>query len=184
MRNGIKSTVANGESGSKKILMVIAQNGFRDEEYEKPKAIFKEAGYDIKTASQKEGEAEGKLGAKAKVDLAIYDVDVNQFDAVIFVGGPGVTEYLEDQKVLGLARNAYEAEKVVAAICIAPSILANAGILQGKNATAFPSEEENLNNNGAKYTGENVTVDGQIVTADGPDSAVEFGEEVVRILTG
>ena len=70
-----------------------------------------------------------------------------------------------------------EDEKVVAAICIAPSILVNAGILNGRRATAFPSERDNINAVGT-FTGKPVEVDGKIITANGPEAAAEFGKKI------
>ena len=72
--------------------------------------------------------------------------------------------------------------KIIAAICIAPVTLANAGILNGKKATVFPSGKNDLIRNGAKYTGDSVTVDGNIITANGPMAAEAFGKKIVEML--
>jgi len=71
---------------------------------------------------------------------------------------------------------------VVGAICIAPGILARAGILKGRKATVFPSEIEALKRNGAFYTALPVVIDGRIVTASGPEAAEEFGKALVKTL--
>ena len=75
-------------------------------------------------------------------------------------------------------------DKLVAAICVSPNTLANAGLLQGKQATVWEDEEliQNLKDKGANYTGLNVTIDGRIVTANGPHAAKEFGREIVELL--
>jgi len=165
-----------------KVLMVVAPKNFRDEEYQKPRQVLEAAGWQIEVASKKVNEAVGMLGAKAKIDKDISQVNVDDYQGVVFVGGTGAAVYFEDQTVLALAKTAFEKDKVVGAICIAPSILANAGILQGKKATAFFSEQENLIAKGAQYTGEPVTVDGKIVTANGPQAAEKFGEKLVEKL--
>ena len=72
--------------------------------------------------------------------------------------------------------------RITAAICAGPSILANAGILIGKTVTGTPSQEENIKNRGGEYTGMPVEVDGQIITAKGPDAAEEFGEKIAYLL--
>jgi len=166
-----------------KILMVIAPRNFRDEEFLRPKEIFEKSGFLITVASKEVKEASGALGHRAKVDLDLSQVKPADYDALVFIGGSGASIYLEDKVVLRLAKTADEQGKVIGAICLAPSILANAGILSGKRATAFPSEAENLRNKGAEYTGEPIAVDGQIVTANGPAAAIEFGEKIRDLLT-
>lgn len=68
------------------------------------------------------------------------------------------------------------------AICIAPVTLANAGILEGKRTTAFPSVESDLKARGANYTGNPVERDGKIITGSGPEAATEFGKTIVAAL--
>jgi protease I len=165
-----------------KILMVVAPKNFRDEELFEPKEILEKAGAQITIASKGVTEAGGMFGGKVIVDKDLSEVKLDEYDTIVFIGGSGSAIYFNDQTVLGLAKKAYEANKIVGAICIAPSILANAGILEGKKATAFSSEAENLKTKGAQYTGENVTIDGKIITASGPQAAKEFGEEVVKAL--
>ena len=164
------------------VLLIVAQNGFRDEEYFKPKAILEEAGYQVKTGSVKAGTARGKLGGIAKVDVSLSKVKVDDYEAVIFVGGSGSADYFIDKTALKLTADAYQKGKVVGAICIAPGILARSGILKGRKATVFPSEIETLKREGADYTALPVVVDGKIVTANGPEAAEEFGKALVKTL--
>lgn len=167
----------------KKILMVVAPTNFRDEELQEPREIFQQDGGVVSIASKGVSEAEGMLGARVDVDLDLSEVSVSDYDAVVFVGGTGASVYFDSPEALRIAKEAYEQGKVVGAICIAPSILANSGILSGKKATAFISEEEKLIVGGAQFTGEAVTVDGKLVTADGPTSATAFGQKIVEVLS-
>lgn len=166
-----------------KILMVVAPKDFRDEEFFEPKQIFQKAGLQIAVASKGVKEAQGLLGGSIPVDIDITQVNLNDYDAVIFIGGPGSSIYFNDSIALELAKSAYQSQKIIGAICIAPSILANAGFLQGKKVTCFSSEAENLKAKGAQYTSEPVTVDGKIITASGPQAARQFGEAIVKVLT-
>ena len=161
-----------------RVLMVVAPQNFRDEEYQKPRQVLEKAGFKIEVASKEVSEAEGMFGTKAKIDKDITQVNVDDYQGVVFVGGTGAAVYFEDQTALVLAKTAFEKGKVIGAICIAPSILANAGILQEKRVTAFSTEQANLSAKGAYYTGESVTVDGKIVTANGPGAAEEFGRRI------
>jgi protease I len=165
------------------VLLIVAQHGFRDEEYFQPKTILEDAGYQVKTGSVKVGTARGKLGGTAKVDAALSEVKIDDYAAVVFVGGPGSADYFTDKTALKLATDAYQKGKVVGAICIAPGILARAGILKGKKATVFPSEAETLRRESADYSALPVVVDGKIVTANGPEAAEEFGKALVKILS-
>jgi len=165
-----------------KVLMVVAPQNFRDEEYQKPRQVLEQAGFEVEVASKGVSEAGGMFGAKATVDKDISQVNVDDYSGVVFVGGTGAAVYFEDETALTLAKTAFEKGKVVGAICIAPSILANAGILTGKKATAFSSEQANLTAKGAQYTAEAVTVEGKIITANGPQAAQEFGEKLFEVL--
>ncbi|HQA04190.1 MAG TPA: DJ-1/PfpI family protein, partial [Thermodesulfovibrio thiophilus] len=80
-------------SESKKVLMIIASQNFRDEEFLTPKQIFEKAGFNVIVASSSLNTAKGTLGATVKPDILIKDVNVKTFDAVVFVGGPGAEEY-------------------------------------------------------------------------------------------
>lgn len=181
----IQETPKGGEQKmvtGKKVLMVIAPKDFRDEEYQKPRIVLENAGAQITVVSKGVKIATGTLGATVNIDKDLSEVNVADYDAIIFVGGVGASIYFNDQTAFSLAQQAVQQGKVVGAICIAPSILANAGILQGKNATCFSSEAGNLQVKGANYTGQSVTIDGNIVTANGPGAAEEFGKKITELL--
>lgn len=162
--------------------MIIAPNNFRDEELLEPKKVLEGYGTKVTIASQGVSEAKGALGATVPVDKDISEVNVDNYDAVIFVGGQGSSVYFSNSRALEIAKESYSKGKITSAICIAPSILANAGILEGKRATVFSSESSNLEEKGATYTDEDVTQDGKIITASGPQAAKEFGETIAREL--
>lgn len=164
------------------ILMIVAPKGFRDEECLQPKEILEKNGYKVVLASKGVKTATGMLGAQIPVEKDITKVNIADYSAVIFVGGTGAATYFNDPFALRIAKEADVQGKIVGAICIAPSILANAGVLKGKKATAFPSEEQNLIDKGAEYTGENVTIDGLIVTGKGPQAAKDFGKAIIEAL--
>ena len=112
----------------------------------------------------------------------LKNVELDGFDAILFVGGPGVYDYFEDKTVLGLAKQFHKAGKIVSAICAAPTILANAGLLKGVKATCFPSQAAGLMEKGACYSDHPVVRDGLIITADGPATAEAFGKEIAKAL--
>jgi protease I len=172
---------------TKKVAMVIAFRDFRDAEYFVPKEVLEKGGIEVKTASNKLGIAIGADGGDAKVDLLVSQINVDNFDAIVFVGGPGCPKYLDNEKTHKVAKEAIEKNKILAAICIAPTVLSKSGIFQGKKVTgwtdAFLIQRKILEKNGAIFEEKPVVVDGNIVTANGPKSAKEFGEKILELLT-
>ena len=168
----------------KNVLFVIAQKDFRDEEYEDSRKVIEEAGIGIKVASSTAGECYGINGLVIQADIDFSQAETNDFDGVVFVGGPGVQQYFADETVLGLAKQFALEGKLICAICWAPVILANAGLLKGKKVTAWSGAKDDLMKAGAIFSPQMVMVDGNIVTADGPGSAAEFGQKIADILIG
>jgi protease I len=166
---------------NKKVLMVIAPVDFRDEEYFETRKVLEDLGNKITVANSTGQPSKSSFGKIVKPDKTIYNVNVKDFDAIIFVGGRGSEEYFNNTKALTLAKEFNKDGKVVSAICIAPSILANAGILNGKKATSFPSQRNNINAVGT-YTGNPVEVDGKIITGNGPQAAKDFGKKIAEAL--
>lgn len=172
----------------KKIAIIIAFREFRDEEYLIPKQILQSHGAKVITASSKTGKALGSLGGEAKVSVLIEDLEAGNYDAVLFVGGSGAQEYIDDDVCHRIARDVIKKDKILAAICIAPTILAEAGVLRGKKATVWSSPMDKigvriLTKAGAIYQPDSIVVDGNIVTANGPLTAKEFTQTIIKLLT-
>jgi protease I len=165
-----------------RVALVVAHAGFRDEEYFFPRQILERRGATVLTLSVRGGEAVGKLGGTARVDGLVAAAQGGDFDAVVFVGGPGVRAYVNRADCHALATSAAAAGKLVAAICAAGAILARAGLLTGRRATCYPTEAEELRQGGARYTGRTLERDGPFLTGDGPQSAVPFGAAIAEEL--
>lgn len=166
----------------KRVLMVIAHRDFRDEEFLKPKTLLEKAGAQVTVASSSLEPATGSLGAKITPDVLLRSVQADDYEAVVFIGGPGAKEYWNDPSAHELARRTVERGSVLAAICIAPVTLANAGLLDGRKATVWKTESGRLKAQGADYTGADVEVDGRLITANGPEAADSFGKALVDAL--
>ena len=167
----------------KSILMVIASKDFRDEELFDTKEVLERNGGKVTVASTTLDPITGMMGGTANADILLSDANAEDYDSVVFIGGFGAQQYFNDATAQGLAKSAAGSGKLVGAICIAPSILANAGLLDGKNATAWESEGSNLTRKGANYTGDPVTTDGDFVTGSGPTAAKDFGKALVEKLS-
>ena len=166
----------------KKAVMIIALNQFREEELFEPKDILEKSGIEVQVASSALSLATGVAGQTYMPQLLLKEIKASDFDAVIFVGGAGATQYWNDPVAHKLVREAFESGKIVAAICVAPVVLAKAGILKGKQATVWSSDAGQLLVAGAKYSRDNVVKDGKIITASGPFAAREFGEALVKAI--
>ncbi len=171
-------TALNG----KKVLMVIASDQFRDEEYQKPRAILEKEGAKVTVASSSLKEATGMLGMKVTADILLKDVKMEEYAAIVFVGGMGATEYWDNPDAHRLAKAAYDAGKPTTAICLAPMTLANAGLLKGKKATIWKDVVGDFKTKGVVYTGKPVETDGKLITGSGPDAAEEFGKALAEAL--
>jgi protease I len=168
-----------------KVLMVIAPENFRDEELLHTREELEREGVKTTVACSKTGEARGMFGARVKPDIWLDQVKTDDYDAVVFVGGTGSQTYFNDRRALSIASEAFKKGKKVCAICIAPVILANAGVLKGKRATVWDGEYiEKIESKGATYTGKSVEVDGNVITANGPAAAREFGRTIARAIKG
>lgn len=164
------------------IAIAIAFENFRDEEYFVPREIFEQAGFEVKTASNKLGTAIGADGGEVEVDMLIGDIQ--NHEALVFVGGPGCLTHLDNNISYRKIQETVNEGKVLAAICISPVVLANAGVLTGKKATVWNGKGpiNILKEKGAFYEDEDVVVDGKIITAAGPRAAKSFGEEIIKCL--
>ncbi|MFH1611987.1 MAG: DJ-1/PfpI family protein [bacterium] len=168
----------------KKIALIIASENFKDEEYFVAKEEFEGAGVGVETVSNKTGIAQGSDGGEAQVDKLLCDINIDGYDAVVFIGGSGCLENLDNQTSYNIAKSVIDKNKVLAAICISPVILANAGILEGKKTTVWTSDMDKnaakiLKEKGADYQKQNLVVDGDIITACGPQATKEFAREII-----
>lgn len=169
----------------KKLLMVIAPEKFRDEELNHPRDVFEKAGIAVTVASTKTGELKGMLGHVEKVDTTLDDVAGKNFDAVVVVGGAGSPAYLWDNvRLREIVTRHHGLGKLVAAICLSGVVLARAGLITGLKATVFKTGEsmKAYSDYGVSFVEEPVVTAGNIITANGPAAARQFGHEVAKAL--
>jgi protease I len=192
-KNTDKQNVSENNAGEnmKKIAIIIAPKGYQDTEFGTPYRYFLDHGAAVDVYSTKKGIAYGALGGTFNVEHTLNELNAGNYNAIIFIGGPGTPIVRADVNSGKIAVSAVNAGKVLGAICWSPTILAKAGVLKGKNATVWygPDSEfgmltsEYLEENGASYTGEDVSVDGNIITANGPAAAQKYAEAIWSKLT-
>ena len=171
--------------GNLKIQLVAAEKNFRDEELFVPEDIFSDAGAFVPTASSTMKTIHGMMGGSTEPDLLIGDIRVSGLDAIVIAGGTGSREYLwNDEALLEKVREANNTGKIIGAICLSGAIPARAGIMRNRRGTVYPDPEavEELKKCGEIYVDQGVVVDGNVVTAQGPQNAKEFAETIMALL--
>lgn len=165
-----------------KILMVLPPQQYQEEELNVPSDYFQSQGFSVALASKGVKIATGMNGENVSVDLDINTVNLSDYAAVVFVGGEGIYYHKlnEDPDYQALAKAAAAQKKLIGAICLGPWILADAGLLNGKRATA--SETDHIKAKGAIVSAEAVVRDGNIITGSGPSASLEFAQAIVAAL--
>lgn len=165
----------------KKTAMLFA-NGFEEVEALTVVDILRRAGIVCDMLSlDGADETAGSHGITVRMDGSLASADMSGYDGLILPGGmPGTTNLAADERVLRLLRDYCAAGKLTAAICAAPTVLAKAGILEGRSAVCYPGLEDKLT--GAKAGTEPVVLDGTVMTSRGVGTALPFALELVAYL--
>lgn len=166
-----------------KILFIVANIGFQDEEFWSPYEILSDQGHYCDVASWEGGYCRGVFWKRIEKSLSFDEVQASEYDIVVFVGGGGAyEEYYQNPTYFQLARDA----KAIAAICIAPTLLSDTGLFEWKEVTGrddgFWTQIKYLQNNGALFKDEEVVQDWNLITANGPDAAPKFAWTIADYL--
>jgi 4-methyl-5(b-hydroxyethyl)-thiazole monophosphate biosynthesis len=163
-----------------KIIVPLAA-GFEETEAMTVVDILRRAGLNTVTAAVNDNPVQGSHQVKITADILLNEDE--KYDAIVLPGGmPGTTNLRNDKKVAALVKSIYSAGGITAAICAAPVVLGDAGILKNKKFTCYPGFENEIND--GEYTPETVVVTGNIITGKGPGAAVPFALKLVEIFSG
>jgi 4-methyl-5(b-hydroxyethyl)-thiazole monophosphate biosynthesis len=166
---------------NKRVLCLLV-SGFEEIEVTAPVDLLRRAGAEVVIASVPgDLELTGRCGMMLRADAALAEVVNQGFDLLLIPGGPGVTALRADGRAASLARGFADGGKLVAAICAAPAILGDAGLLADKRYTAHFSVNEELPQ---ALSGREVVEDGNVITSRGAGTALTFGLALVRRLFG
>ena len=170
-----------------KRIMILATNGFEQSELEKPKAALEEAGFETVVVSPEDGQINGwqdkDWGDAVKVDLTLEEAEAADFDALVLPGGQMNPDILRmEDKAVQLVKDFCASGKTVAAICHGPWLLAEAGVIEGKTVTSWPSIRTDLKNAGANVVDKEVATDGNLITSRNPDDIPAFNTAIIAAL--
>ena len=159
----------------------LATNGFEDSELTEPWRAVTEAGAAATMVSPESGEITGKNGHAQAVDLTASSASADDFDALVLPGGVVNSDHLRmDRDSIDLARAFFEQHKPVGVICHGAWILIEAGVVDGRTLTSYPSLTTDLRNAGANWVDEEVVVDAGLVSSRTPDDLPAFCAKVVE----
>lgn len=168
-------------------VLILATDGFEQSELMKPRENLEKAGIETAIASLEDGEIRGwdqkDWGDAVKVDITVDEVGVGDYDALLLPGGQINPDILRmNEKAVAIVREFDTAGKPIAAICHAPWLLAEAGIVQGRTVTGWPSIRTDLKNAGATVVDQEVVTDGNFITSRRPDDIPAFSEALIERL--
>lgn len=166
------------------MIYVFLADGFEEIEALSPVDFLRRAGLEVKTVAIKGKNASGSHGITVEADINISEIELSQnVEAIVLPGGmPGSTNLNESPEVQKAIDFAVANKKLVCAICAAPFILGEKGLLEGKKATCYPGFESSLK--GAVISKDAVAVDGNFITACGAGVAWEFACEIAKKIVG
>lgn len=173
------------ENLNKKTVAILATNGFEESELKEPKKALEEAGADVHIVSLESGEikgwADGDWSNSYKVDKTLDEVSQSDYNALMLPGGVINPDQLRrNDKAVNFVKSFFENKKPVGAICHAPWLLAEAGVLKGRKVTSYNSIKTDIVNAGANWVDEEVVVDEGLVTSRSPKDLPAFNSKLVE----
>jgi protease I len=168
-------------------VLMIATNGFENDELFKPRQALIDAGARVTLASIStdpiQGEKGGEKADTITPDIALGDIDTEEFDALVIPGGVANPDKLRTQgRAVQIVEEFMDDGKIVAAICHGPWLLVEADVVDGRKMTGWPSIRTDLENAGAEVVDQEVVVDGKLITSRKPDDIPAFNRAIVEAL--
>ena len=174
-----------GELEGKRIAFLTADEGVEQIELESPREAIEGAGAEVDHLSLEGGEVQGfehlDKGKTFKADGKVADADASDYDGLVLPGGVANPDLLRmDEDAVSFVRAFFEAGKPVAAICHGPWTLVEAGVVEGRTLTSFPSIQTDIRNAGGEWVDEEVHVDAGLVTSRNPDDLEAFCAKAIE----
>lgn len=160
--------------------LILSADGFEEAELLVPYYRLKEEGVAVHVATPDGRPVRGKHGYEVKADLALAQVEPEDYDLLILPGGKAPAALRKEARALAIARDFFARNKPVAAICHGPQILVSAGVLAGRRVTGYKAIAAELREAGAHYVDAEVVVDGPLVTSRQPSDLPAFLRELSK----
>jgi 4-methyl-5(b-hydroxyethyl)-thiazole monophosphate biosynthesis len=167
-----------------RVLLPLAE-GFEEIEAVTVVDLLRRAGIEVRTASLAGRQVTGSHGISIEADITLDAADAADYDMIVLPGGmPGSQHLKDDARIVSLLRRFAASGRYTAAICAAPSVLAQAGLLEARAATSFPGFLDADSAPGIRLRDDPVVVDGKVVTSRSAGTALEFGLALIELLEG
>lgn len=167
-----------------RVLIPLAP-GFEELEAVSLSNILRRAGIDVVTAGLHPGTVCASRGTVVVPDTSLEQVMHEDFDLVVLPGGlPGADNLRDDPRIIHLLQRTYVEGRLVGAICAAPKVLAQAGLLSGRRATHYPGAMNADALEGVSDSTEAIEIDGRVLTSRSPGTAMDFALVLVEQLVG
>ncbi|MGV9010165.1 type 1 glutamine amidotransferase domain-containing protein [Brevundimonas sp.] len=168
-----------------KTIAILATDGFEQVELTKPVEALSAAGAKIVIVSLESGDIQGfdhhDKGDKTSVDITVAEANASAFDGLLLPGGVISPDALRmDEGAVAFVKAFGDAGKPIAAICHGPWTLIDAGLVEGRRITSWPSLKADLANAGAQWVDEEVVVDSGLVTSRSPDDIPAFCKAAIK----
>lgn len=168
-----------------KRVAILAADMFERVELEEPRKALVDAGAEVELVSLKPGEIQGfdhfEPARSEKVDRAVEEASASDYDALLLPGGVGNPDQLRgDENAVRFVHDFFEQGKPVAAICHAPWVLVEAGVVRGRTLTSWPTLQTDIRNAGGNWVDREVVVDSGLVTSRKPDDIPAFNEKMIE----
>ena len=166
------------------MVAILLGKGFEEAEAIVPADLLRRAGVEVALVGVGGKQIPGAHGITVTANLTLKELDRDQVELLMLPGGMGGVETISgDMRAQALIQYCYDEGRWLAAICAAPTILANLGMLDRRKAVCYPGMED-LMGSAVVQKGCPVVVDGHIVTGEGPGSAFPFALKLGEILRG
>jgi protease I len=165
-------------------VVVIIGNEYEDSEFEKPVKHLRSAGHEISILGKKKDDviAGKRHESETRIETTAQEADLDDYDAMLIPGGHSPDNLRLDEDIVKFVRNFVQSGKPVAVVCHRPQLLIEAGVVQGRTLTSWPSVRTDLINAGAEWADREVVEDGNLITSRKPDDLEAFSKAFLQRL--
>ena|SRR6056297_1540193 len=163
-------------------IAFVLGNDFEDAEFETPHTTLLKHGLTVDVIGADSADVTGKHGTTVSIDMTVDDADARDYDALVIPGGFSPDHLRTDDRIVAFVKALADQGTLIAAICHGPSLLIEAGLVEGATMTSWPSIRTDLRNAGAEIVDREVVVDRHLITSRDPDDLPAFTDTILAAL--